>query len=175
MMNQHVLEAYLREEPPLRLHLGCGSNELYGWLNTDLTPRSPCIFGMDATKPFPLPHGQFAFVFSEHMIEHVPFESGLFILHECFRVLQPGGHIRISTPDLHFLIDLYLNPRQDYVEWATESFIPWAPYPDRTFVINNFVRDWAPVYLRRANFAVLNDAGRVYRSNSPRAEPKSNT
>jgi predicted SAM-dependent methyltransferase len=50
--------------------------------------------------------------------------------------------IRISTPNLRFLINLYEHPRQGYIGWATDRSVPWAPIADRTFVINNFFPDW---------------------------------
>jgi predicted SAM-dependent methyltransferase len=81
------------------------------------------------------------------MIEHIPYRAGCSMLRECFRVLKSNGTIRISTPDLRFLIDLYNHPHNDYIGWATGRFIPWAPIADRTFVINNFVRDWGHQFI----------------------------
>ena len=49
-------------------------------------------------------------------------------------MLKAGGMIRISTLNLRFLIDLYDHSRDDYISWATDRFIPWAPVADRTFV-----------------------------------------
>ena len=40
------------------------------------------------------------------MIEHLKYSDGQNMLKESFRVLKPKGKIRISTPDLQFLIDL---------------------------------------------------------------------
>jgi hypothetical protein len=48
---------------------------------------------------------------------------------------------------LRFLIDLYNQPRSDYIRWATDQFIPWAPIADRAFVVNNFVRDWGHQFI----------------------------
>ena len=42
-----------------KLHLGCGSNLLPGWLNTDANPYDEGIFMMDATEPFPFESDQF--------------------------------------------------------------------------------------------------------------------
>ena len=62
-------------------------------------------------------------------------------------MLKPNGRIRISTPDLRFLIDLYNHPHNDYIRWVTDKDIPWAPIANRTFVINNFVRDWGHQFI----------------------------
>ena len=62
---------------------------------------------LDATQTFPLPDCSFDYIFSEHMIEHVTYQNGKRMILECYRVLKPGGLLRISTPDLSFLVDLY--------------------------------------------------------------------
>ena len=139
--------------PVTKLNIGCGDHPLPGWLNTDLTPCRGDIFRLDATQPFPFADEAFTHIFSEHMIEHVPYEGGLSMLKECFRVLAPGGRIRISTPDLHFLISL-LDPlsliergtARAYIEWACSIFNPSEPICGET-VLNNFVRAWGHQYI----------------------------
>lgn len=42
-------------------------------------------------------------VFSAHLVEHLPFESVLTILEQCYRVLRPGGRIVIVTPNVRSL------------------------------------------------------------------------
>jgi predicted SAM-dependent methyltransferase len=142
---QKLLREYLDAPGVKKLHIGCGNHILDGWLNCDLVNDWQIVSGvpiypLDATKPFPFRSGIFDGVFSEHMIEHVPYSAGCLMLQECFRVLKAGGRIRISTPNLRFLIDLYDHPRDDYISWITDQWIQWAPIADRTFVINNFFR-----------------------------------
>jgi predicted SAM-dependent methyltransferase len=133
-----------------KLHLGCGSNLLPGWLNTDANPYDEGIFMMDATEPFPFESDQFKEIFTEHMIEHVSYTNALAMLKECYRVLQPGGKLRVSTPDLKFLVALYeptTDLQRNYIKWATERWIPWASRPSSAFVINNFMRDWGHKFI----------------------------
>jgi len=129
-----------------RLHLGCGWNEIPGWLNTDHIPVRDSIFKVDATKRLPFQDDSFEFIYTEHMIEHLQFDQFLFLLKECFRVLKKDGFIRISTPDLNFLIKLFISPHDDlhvnYMNWSTSKFIPYALSATPAFVINNYVRDW---------------------------------
>jgi len=40
-----------------------------------------------------------AALFGEHVIEHVPKEDAQQLLEDCYRVLQKGGVVRLSTPD----------------------------------------------------------------------------
>ena len=147
-----------------KLNIGCGDHPLEGWVNTDLNPCHPSIARLDATQPFVFPDGYFDYVFSEHMIEHVPYEGGRAMLYECRRVLRPGGKIRISTPDLYFLIGLLGMPfspiQARYVAWACQTFNPGVPVSP-VVVLNNFVRCWGHqfIYTPSALIELMHEAG----------------
>lgn len=133
-----------------KLHLAAGSNVLPGWLNSDIY-SSPGVVYVDATKRLPFGENVFDYVFNEHMIEHISYSKALDFLAEVYRVLKPGGKLRVATPDLLFLIELY---RQDksplqaaYIEWATDRFAESVGAYADTFVINNFVRDWGHTFI----------------------------
>ena len=95
-IDRKVINEYLHNENEPKLHVGCGGNILPGWLNADYAPSAPFVIHLDATKIFPFGGSTFNYVFSEHMIEHVSYEAGLFIMSEAFRVLKPGGIVRNS-------------------------------------------------------------------------------
>jgi predicted SAM-dependent methyltransferase len=149
--DKDIIEHYLGQHKTRKLHLGCGNNIIDGWLNSDLFPFSNHVVHVDATKTCPFDDETFGYVFSEHMIEHISYAQGQHMLKECFRVLKYGGKIRISTPDLSFLISLYRSEKSElqkrYIAWATKTYIGSAPYCEDTFVINNFVRDWGHVFI----------------------------
>ena len=134
-----------------KLHIGCGENIFDGWLNADLKPTVNNVIGINAAKKFPFDSESFDYVYSEHMIEHISYIQGQKMLKESFRVLRENGKIRISTPDLAFLVDLYRDDKSDvqneYIEWATKKFISSAPCNMDTFVINNYVRDWGHTFI----------------------------
>ncbi|HSD74460.1 MAG TPA: methyltransferase domain-containing protein [Steroidobacteraceae bacterium] len=150
-IDRAIIEKYLDGPPVRKLHIGCGDHLLDGWLNADLFPRSPLVLHLDSTEPFPFDDGQFDYIFSEHMIEHISYPQGLQMLSQCHRVLKRNGTIRISTPSLPFLIELYRANASElqraYVRWATEQFLGFAPRDHPTFVINNFVRDWGHQFI----------------------------
>jgi len=127
------------------LQIGSGRNALKGWLNTDLNPTKEIVF-LDATKKLPFDDCTFDYVFSEHIIEHLVYQDGIRLVQECYRVLKPRGKIRISTPDLRFLIELYAENKTElqerYIVWAVDYFLPDIGIYLDTFVINNFFRDW---------------------------------
>jgi predicted SAM-dependent methyltransferase len=145
-IDRDLIQDYLSATSVRKLHIGCGDRRLPGWLNSDFLPWRRDILQLDAARVFPLADGQFDYAFSEHMIEHIPYEAGLNMLRECHRVLKPGGRLRIATPNLEFLIDMYTEPKTElqvsYLHWARKSFTPHAPEQSDTFVINNFFRAW---------------------------------
>src|SRR3989304_4808010 len=91
-----LIADYTRTEPVKKLHIGAGSNRLEGWLNTDLIPETPDILYLDATVKLPFVDSTFQYVYSEHMIEHVPYKGALTVFREAYRILQPVGKIRVS-------------------------------------------------------------------------------
>lgn len=164
-VDRSLARSYLGAHATRKLHIGCGPRILDGWLNTDLSPRSKSVMAMDATKPFPLPADAFDLVFSEHMLEHVPYAEGKRMLHECFRVMRPGGTIRISTPDLAFLVALYRenkSPREmEYLDWSVRTYSLEREAPQEAMVMNNFFRAWGHQFIHdeRSLRACLEAAG----------------
>ena len=146
------INRYLSSHKIRKLQIGSGKNILEGWLNTDINPgRDSSSVFLDAAKRFPFKDGIFDYVFCEHMIEHMEYKEGLRMLRECFRILKPGGKIRISTPDMRFLIEVY-SPRKTelqkkYISWAMDSFMPEMEIKEDVFVINNFFRAWGHKFI----------------------------
>lgn len=152
--NRQILCRYFSRTTTPKLHVGCGKHILSGWLNTDTYVQDPSlpIYSFDARQRFPFADGAFAYVFSEHMIEHISYSAGLHMLSECLRVLKPLGVLRLSTPDLDFLLDLRRADKsslqREYIRWAAETNTPNVPDPtNETFLINNFVRDWGHTFI----------------------------
>ena len=164
-VDKKIILNYFKKNKTFKLYIGCSLNILDGWLNSDYRSPSENVLHLDATCVFPFRDNQFDFIFSEHMIEHISFSQGRFMLSECFRVLKNGGKVRISTPDLHFLINLHQNSisklQQEYINWMTDRFCPNAPYPDPTFVTNEYVRAWGHtfIYDERTLRSSLENAG----------------
>ena len=142
---------YLASHSSPRINLGCGSHILEGWFNTDFFPKwyLPQYRGVayqDVSRPFPFDSQTFDYVYSEHMIEHLPLETGLAMLEECHRVLKPGGKIRIATPDLDNLVGLCNEERSEeqehYLHQSVDVYWPGCNEYSPAFVLNQFLRDW---------------------------------
>lgn len=152
LLSDSLVRSYFKKNKQKKLHVGCGENILEGWLNTDLTFTRKKIVFLDAGRKFKFKDGSFQYVFSEHIIEHLKFDEAVNMLTECYRVLIPGGTLRIATPGLDFLIKLYNEPdkqiHRDYIEWSSTKFMPHvsskisAPNSRKVFVFNNFFKEW---------------------------------
>jgi len=150
-----IAARYFAQSTAPKLNIKCDGRVLTGWLNTDYNPELPMVMHLDVKQHFPFEEETFDYIFSEHMIEHISYWDGVKMLKECFRVLKRSGKIRISTPDLAFLIDLTRPERSDvqraYIKWAANAFIPGAPDDNEVFVINNFVRNWGHTFIYDEN------------------------
>ena len=165
---------YFSEYEPSKLQLGAGTNNLQGWFNTDYFPRNN-IFFLDVTKAFPILPDTFDFVFSEHHIEHISYNNAIKMLKEIFRILKPGGYIRVSTPNLKQYLSSYFDDthlkaeKEQFVkDWIYSGFynavnyIPVDNYYDAHFV-NDIFLNYAHhfIYDFQAMVSILENTGFV--------------
>jgi len=66
--------------------------------------------------------GSFDFIRMQHVFEHFSFEEGLLALQGLGRLLEPGGLLLITTPDLRIHIKKYMDG--GYADWV--GFKWWA-------------------------------------------------
>ena len=83
----------------MKLHLGCGSIRLPGYVNTDTENWSgKCDVVCDARNLSQW--SDVEEVYSHSVLEHIPPWDTEHTLTEWFRVLKPGGIVRVEVPDL---------------------------------------------------------------------------
>jgi predicted SAM-dependent methyltransferase len=145
--DKRIIKRYSNKHRIKKLQIGTGDNFLEDWINSDIDLNSDKKIYLDARKPFPFEDSTFNYVFSEHMIEHLTYQEGMNMLSECYRVLTAGGKIRIATPNLQFLFDLYASNKSklhnEYIKWTAKKInISCRVAFADTFVINNFFRKW---------------------------------
>jgi predicted SAM-dependent methyltransferase len=101
------------------LHLGCGPKYLPGFVNIDANPFHKIDMWLDVRNGLPFPSGQIQSVYSTHTFEHFYPDELQHVLTECFRVLKPGGGIRLVVPNLESAIAAYTQKRH---EWFYDEF-----------------------------------------------------
>jgi len=103
--------------PPLngavRLHIGCGENIYSGWVNIDRTALRGVDQALDVRLGLPFENA--TAIYAEHFLEHLSLDHGLLFLRECRRVLKDDGVLRVSTPNL---------------DWVMRTHYRFDPIPD---------------------------------------------
>jgi predicted SAM-dependent methyltransferase len=139
--------------PPFMLHLGSGPYRFDGWVNLDLDSPAADI-RMDLRDSLPFPDASVRFLYAEHFIEHITRDEACRLLGECARVLVRDGVIRLSTPDLAWLAEVYM--RHETHHWK----VLWQPKTPCQ-MLNEGMRSWGHQFLydRAELIDVLAEAG----------------
>ncbi len=159
-----ALKSYLKSQDIKRLQIGAGHQGLQDWFTTDINPVLGKVYFLNAAKRFPIECNTFDYIFSEHMIEHVKYEQGLNMVRECYRILKPGGRLRISTPDSKAIFGLYVgelnSSQRKYIRWITDRYIGGGVYK-ALLVISNAYHNWGHQFLydRDTLEMAMRDAG----------------
>jgi predicted SAM-dependent methyltransferase len=92
------------------LNLGCGFqySTQPEWTNLDFVSRGEGVIAHNLMNGIPFESKTFDLVYHSHLLEHFSKEDGDKFINECFRVLRPGGIIRIAVPDLEQIVRNYL-------------------------------------------------------------------
>jgi SAM-dependent methyltransferase len=109
---------------PLQFQLGSGKTPKSGWVNIDLV-GDPVDLAWNCERRLPFGDATVDALFHEHLLEHLPLKSGLDLTLECYRLLKPGGILRVGVPDVARLLRSWLDQPSDFVE----SVRPGRPTP----------------------------------------------
>jgi SAM-dependent methyltransferase len=130
-----------------RLHYGFPRD----WIHVDWDNADLCV-NLAEEQILPLEDNSIALVFSAHLIEHLPQESLLVLLRECYRILKRGGRIRIECPDTEKLVDLYRRSDshmlRHFRERRRELLVEQFGYPEK------YLEDHLSVLGEVANYIV---------------------
>jgi len=91
------------------LNLGCGIFTHKNFINLDYEWNEGIDICWDLSKGIPLIDESIQGIFTEHCLEHFSIEQLDFILSECFRILKPGGILRLVVPDGKYFLNCYVN------------------------------------------------------------------
>ncbi len=92
------------------LNLGCGVHfsSASEWTNIDFKSNKSNVLEYNLLKGIPSEDNVYDMVYHSHVLEHFSELDGFTFIRECYRVLKPGGIIRISIPDLEKIAANYL-------------------------------------------------------------------
>lgn len=97
--------AVRRAPRPVKLEIG-GHGKRPGWIVTNVNAVARNY--LDATVTWPFEDSSISHIYADNVIEHIPLEGTRAMLAEAYRCMQPGGVIRLLTPDIREHVELYL-------------------------------------------------------------------
>lgn len=90
------------------LNFGCGTVFDSRWENIDLVPASSEVTACNILAGLPYPDDTFEMAYSSHVLEHLTPNQAKTLLREVYRVIKPGGLIRLAVPDVEGIVRAYL-------------------------------------------------------------------
>lgn len=113
------------------------------------------VLSFNGESVLPFADNSVQMVYCEHMIEHMlPSDGGINLLHEAYRVLAPGGVLRVATPDLAKYLCGYVKPpggdrrQEGFLRGHAFRFEPMERMlgrqvpPSEASIVNNIFRNY---------------------------------
>lgn len=100
---RHVVDS---RPGPLKLEVGSSRSARPGWIPTDVGWRAR--YWLDVTTPWPVPLGAVSHVYGDNVIEHLTLDGARAFFRHANLALQPGGRIRLVSPDAERYARMYL-------------------------------------------------------------------
>jgi predicted SAM-dependent methyltransferase len=155
--------------PPLKINLGCGDHWKAGWQNLDWSPKARLVwcrklrvfdrilpqttrrYPLDLIchdlRKIPLPFAsQLAgVIFSGYVLEYLTFEQCQSVLQDCWRILMPGGLIRLSQTNIRAVVDAY---HRETTPEPSEAAVRAAQKFFERVISPEYLRFWARLFRR---------------------------
>lgn len=90
----------------MKLHIGCGSKVLDGFVNVDIRPLDGIDVVSDASLDG-LDNDSVDLIYACHILEHICRHGRLDIMKRWIALLKPGGVLRLAVPDFEKIVQLY--------------------------------------------------------------------
>lgn len=90
----------------MKLHLGCGSRYIPGFVHVDAQAAAHVDI-VGPVEQLPFGEASTSLIYASHILEHFDRREYKLVLQEWFRVLKPGGVLRLSVPDFAACAAIY--------------------------------------------------------------------
>lgn len=97
----------MSKQDQVKLHIGCGSAILPGWVNLDLREVPGVDIIDDATKLLSVKNGSCSMIYSCHVLEHISRHKIVETLTLWRSKLAEGGKLRLAVPDFEKVVSRY--------------------------------------------------------------------
>jgi len=106
---------HLLKASGIKVNIGCGKLVRKDWVNIDLYPQ-PGAYYVNVVDGLPFKARTVIHIHCEHFLEHLSFFDAERFLAECYRVLVPGGSMRIIVPDAEKYITAYCSSDKEFFQ-----------------------------------------------------------
>lgn len=151
----------------MKLFLGCGPMPFHpyhkqyvdeSWTFIDLYEKHPDIVSMDA-RYLEYPDNSTDEIYASHLLEHFATREVFPTLKEWYRVLKPGGKLRINVPDLKWCAKCILGQKYSSFFDRDRRYIDMLygnQENEGEFHKTGFTKELLEDYLIRAGFREIN-------------------
>jgi predicted SAM-dependent methyltransferase len=107
-----------RNSTDLKINIGNGPFKHEGWINVDCSiSLAKDVVSCDLRRTWPLRSDSAKYIFSEHVFEHFAYPDEIgHVLSECYRVLKPGGVLRVIVPNAERYLWAYANNDESFIK-----------------------------------------------------------
>ena len=173
----HLIQEKIKAGESIKLNLGCGYNQMDGFINIDKFASSAPDWVMDIEQmPWTIPNDTVDEVVMTHVLEHIGREAEVYmsVWQQLYRVCRDGALIHIVVPHPrhdNFIADpthvravtplgLSLLNRETCEYWTKNGFAntPLALYYDVDFITENTTFDFEPGWMSRFESGELTES-----------------
>lgn len=154
--HEHLYEGWTASELATRPFINIGAGRFHHpyWKNVDYgsgwyakDQKAAFVeYDLTALAPLPFDDAAITLAYTSHTIEHVDDRAVENLLHECHRVLRPGGALRVTCPDAGLLYRSVELGARGYWRWRYPWFkgrLSSAPSLDAVALEDFLVREIA--------------------------------
>ncbi|MBI1770255.1 MAG: methyltransferase domain-containing protein [Bacteroidetes bacterium] len=100
------------------INLGSGALRYKGFINVDFFggKETGVDYGADLRYPLLIDDNSLDGIFCEHTLEHLTYKNVDQLLAECYRILKPGGTMRIIVPDVSLFVENYAKNNKEWFD-----------------------------------------------------------
>jgi SAM-dependent methyltransferase len=91
----------------IKLHLGCRSKKIHGFVNIDIDPSVEPDLIEDVRSLPSFKQNSVDLIYASHVLEHFKKREFIKILMRWHEILKPGGVLRLAVPDIEACINHY--------------------------------------------------------------------
>ena len=113
-----------------KLHIGCGEKYIPGFIHIDIRKFPHVDYVTPANKLDMFADNSVDLIYSCHILEHFQRHKTEDVLREWYRVLRPGGILRMAVPDFEKLVEVYLETRN--LKLILGPLVGRQDYPENT-------------------------------------------